>query len=215
MIQDMRHRALIVRAEPRRGSLDDWEPHLHKSLQELRAATGMYFVAEQILPSDPEVNFYIWTDERLGRGQIHLVENRHLGVLYVQLSLASDTDCESVAQTISKHIPICSITELRDTAKAAAGTNGAALAKLGLASPPDFNPTTADLIIAGLASHKPDVREGAIFAAFLLKWPAFQQPIADALAREDREDLRRILEAAATVCDPAWPGFGEGDSDQN
>ncbi len=211
MTQDMCHRVLIVRAGPGRGSLDDWELNLNKALQELRAVTGMHFVAEQILPSDPDVDFCTWTDERLGRGQISLVENRHLGVLYVQLGLASDADCESAAQTISKHVPIWSIAELQETASAAAGTDGAVLAKLGLASPPGFDPTTARLITAGLTSDRPDVREGAIYAAFLLKWPAFQQPIADALAREDRDDLRRMLEAAAAVCDPASSGSGEGD----
>jgi hypothetical protein len=106
-----------------------------------------------------------------------------------------------------------SVAELQRAAEATAGTDGAALVGLGLASPPDLDATTARLVTAGLASPTPGVREGAIYAAFLLKWPVFRQSIAEALAREDRDDLCRMLEAAATVCDPAWPGFGSDGPD--
>ena len=71
--------------------------------------------------------------------------------------------------------------------------------KLGLfgASAPDD--MTTSLVADGIASADTVVRERSIYAAFLLKWPAFQQPLAAGLEREEREDLRRMLEAAALV----------------
>jgi len=203
----MYNRAIMIRTQARDSGIERYAEQFADSIDELNRVSGMYLLVAQMLPTDPEVDFHTWVDERKGQGEISLVENRHLGVLYAQLSLASEALCDTATETIAKHVPIMSVAELQAAAEAANATDGAALAALGLASPPEPDETTARLVTAGLASPRPEVREGAINAAFLLKWPVFQQPIADALAREDRDDLRRILEAAATVCDPAWPGF--------
>ncbi|MCL4225286.1 MAG: hypothetical protein KJZ91_12555 [Myxococcales bacterium] len=170
----------------------------------------MFFLHVPTAIEDPDVDMFVWVDERRGAGEVALIDNRHLGVLYVQLSLVSKEDCAVVADAISAAVCLATVDQLRDEA-ARPDADGAALVKLGLlgASAPDD--TTTRLVVEGIASADAVVRERAIYAAFLLKWPAFQQPLAAALEREEREDLRRMLEAAATVCDPAWPGFDPGD----
>ncbi len=202
----MIYRALVLRTEPSKA-LDDYVRPFNAALQELRGATGAYFVMEQGVPEDPDVDTCTWTDERLGQGEISLVENRRLRVIYAQLGLVTESVCDTAARAIAKHVPIMSLTELKLTAERANGSDGGALARLGLAGPAELDVDIARLVSTGLASSDRGVREGAIYATFLLKWPAFQPPIATALAREDHDDLRRMLEAAATVTDPSWTGF--------
>ncbi|MBE7451092.1 MAG: hypothetical protein HS111_20015 [Kofleriaceae bacterium] len=178
---------------------------MNTGLQELRETTGMYFVFAPVPISDPDIEARLWIDERKGLGEAALIENRNLGVIYIQLSLATSALCATAAAAIGAHVRPATVAEVQDEA-ARPDADGAALVKLGLlgASAPDD--TTTRLVVEGIASADAVVRERAIYAAFLLKWPAFQQPLAAALEREEREDLRRMLEAAATVCDSAWPG---------
>jgi hypothetical protein len=207
----MEHRVLIVDYKSTRDSFDDLVRAVMRGLGTLRHEIDVFFLYVPIASDDPDVDMFVWVEERRGAGEIALIDNRHLGTLYVQLSLVSAADCAAVADAIGAEVPLATVDQLQNEA-ARPDADGAALVKLGLLGAPAPDEATTRLVTDGIASSNPVTRERAIYAAFLLKWAAFQQPLAAALEREEREDLRRMLEAAAAVCDAAWPGFDPGDA---
>jgi hypothetical protein len=94
---------------------------------------------------------------------------------------------------LASELTILNVEKLKEAAHTEANVAKGTLIRLGIGAQGPLDPEVQQILEAGLRSLDTSIRNGAILAIFLLKWPQFLPELRFALNRESDPDLQARL----------------------